>query len=257
MSGANEVGQKLDLYISSPQACDYLERKEARNIFISPEVTVTPGIYDYLLGVGFRRSGHFAYRPHCTDCRSCISCRVDTQRFKLSKSQKRILQKNKQLTYSPVSAEFYEEHYALYMRYQTNKHPGGSMANFSTKEYKNFLCKAFGNSTMFETRLDGELLAVSVTDVFINALSAVYTFFDPDYSSNSLGTYCILKQIESAAAQNRQYVYLGYYIKDSNKMSYKANFRPIELLIEGEWQSYDKDSTLAIQSANIDSPLSF
>ncbi len=257
MSDTNQARQKLDLYISSPQVCDYLEEKEAQNIFISPEVTVTPGIYDYLLSVGFRRSGHFAYRPHCSGCRSCISCRVDTQRFKQSKSQKRILQKNKQLTFNAVTAQFYEEHYQLYMRYQTYKHPGGSMAKFGAKEYKDFLCKAFGNNTMYETRLDGKLLAVSVTDFFANALSAVYTFFDPDYSSNSLGTYCVLKQIELAANENRQYVYLGYYIKDSNKMSYKANFRPIELLIEGEWASYDKESTLATQSASIDSPLSF
>ena len=93
---------------------------------------------------------------------------------------------------------FSTEHYELYCRYQAFKHPGGSMESFGENEYEEFLCQSFGNSLMFETRLGEKLLAVSVTDIFGDALSAVYTFFDPEYSARSLGTFSILQQIPSS-----------------------------------------------------------
>jgi arginine-tRNA-protein transferase len=252
-----QPGRQLELYISSPQACDYLADKKSQSIFISPDVKVTPGIYEYLIEVGFRRSGQHTYRPHCGTCRACIPCRVNAQDFKPSRSQKRLLRKNKDLTFKPVEASFSGEHFDLYSRYQAFKHPGGSMESFSQDEYKAFLCESFGNSIIYETRLNDQLIAISVTDVFSNALSAVYTFFDPDYSSRSIGTYCVLQQIDLASALEKKHVYLGYYIKDSVKMSYKANFRPIEMLIEGKWKPYTKESILPDQSASLDAPLSF
>lgn len=257
MTSSNQTGKKLDLYISSPQACDYLKNHESRSIFISPDVKMTPGIYEYLISIGFRRSGQHTYRPHCESCHGCIACRVNAKIFIASRSQKRLLQKNKDLTFAPVEANFYDEHFDLYLRYQSYKHAGGSMENFSKKEYTAFLCESFGNSVMYETRLEGQLLAVAVTDVFEDALSAVYTYFDPEYASRSLGTYNILQQIQTVIDSSKQHLYLGYYIKDSIKMSYKANFRPVELLINGEWVSYDKGVALASESSGIESHLSF
>jgi len=250
-------GRQLDLYISAPQTCDYLPDQTSQNIFISPDVKMTPGIYEYLIAVGFRRSGQHTYRPHCSNCRACISCRLNVLNFKPSRSQKRLLSKNKDLSFKPVSADFSDEHFDLYRRYQTFKHPGGSMSNFEAADYKAFLCDSFGNSLVYETRLDNQLLAVSVTDTFSDALSAVYTFFDPEFSARSLGTYSVLQQIDAVKKSQREYLYLGYYVQDAIKMAYKTNFRPIEMLINNEWQAYKKGEALPSQSSSLDSPLSF
>jgi len=257
VSSPTQPGRQLELYISSPHECDYLTGNESQNIFISPDIKVTPGIYEYLISVGFRRSGQHTYRPHCSACRSCISSRLNVQKFKASKSQRRILAKNKDLTFNSSKAIFSDEHYDLYLRYQAFKHPGGSMENFGETEYEEFLCKSFGNSVMYETRLNEKLLAVSVTDIFSDALSAVYTFFDPEYSARSLGKFSVLQQIKAAQNRGKKHLYLGYYIKNSVKMAYKANFMPIEMLVEGEWRCYTKDDELPNQSASLDSPLTF
>ncbi|AFT67198.1 MAG: arginyltransferase [Cycloclasticus pugetii] len=257
MSSPSPAGRQLQLYISTPQACDYLTDRQSQNIFISPDVTVTPSIYEYLISIGFRRSGQHTYRPHCPSCRACISSRVDVQTFNASKSQRRVLTKNKDLSVSSVQSIFSTEHYELYCRYQAFKHPGGSMESFGENEYEEFLCQSFGNSLMFETRLGEKLLAVSVTDIFGDALSAVYTFFDPEYSARSLGTFSILQQIKATQNRGKRHLYLGYYIKNSVKMAYKTNFMPLEMLIEGKWRRYTKDDELPDQSASLDSPITF
>ncbi|ORU92903.1 MAG: arginyltransferase [Cycloclasticus sp. symbiont of Bathymodiolus heckerae] len=250
-------GRQLALYISSPQPCDYLADQESQNIFISPDVKMTPGIYEYLISKGFRRSGQHTYRPHCSACHACISCRLDVRVFKPSRSQKRLTSKNKDLSFTPVSTQYTDEHFDLYRRYQAFKHPGGSMENFKAAEYNAFLCESFGNSLIYETRLGNQLLAVSVCDAFSNALSAVYTFFDPDFSSRSLGTYSVLQQIKAVQDAQKKHLYLGYYVQDSAKMTYKTNFRPIEMLVKSQWLSFEKEDTLPSQSSPLDSPLSF
>ncbi|HIF17482.1 MAG: arginyltransferase [Cycloclasticus sp.] len=257
MTNTPQIGRQLELYISSPQACDYLKDNKAKSIFISPDVNITPGIYEHLISIGFRRSGQHAYRPHCDACRACISCRLDVNQFVPSRSQKRLMAKNENLIFKPLESTFSEEYYDLYKRYQSYKHPGGSMESFGPDEYKAFLCQSFGNNIVYETRLNGQLIAVAITDVFSDALSAVYTFFDPEYSSRSIGTYNLLQQINATKQLKKKHLYLGYYIKDSLKMSYKANFRPIEMFIEGEWTSYSKRADLPVQSASLDTPLSF
>ncbi|PHS71678.1 MAG: arginyltransferase [Cycloclasticus sp.] len=237
----NKPQRSLSLYISSPQACDYLDNNIAQNIFISPEEKIDSVTYEYLLSVGFRRSGEFIYRPHCKACQACISCRVPLSSFSLSRSQKRVLNKNKDLERKTVNAEFNDEHYALYLKYQRSRHAGGVMENFDEKAYKDFLCQSPGESVFIESWLNGQLVAVALTDVFQRSMSAVYTFFDPDHPTRSLGTLSVLEQIQCAQSLNKDYLYLGYYIQASKKMTYKANFQPLQLFENDNWVSY-KDS---------------
>ncbi|MEW5056178.1 MAG: arginyltransferase [Cycloclasticus sp.] len=251
MSDKSNEQQQLALYISSAQNCDYLSEQQSRNVFIAPDAEVSPEVYAQLISLGFRRSGRHIYRPHCETCRRCISTRIDVNKFKASRSQKRILTKNKALTFKPISADFSEQHYQLYLRYQAHKHPGGSMQQFERSEYRTFLCESLGNSAIFETRLDDKLLAVSVTDLFALSMSAVYTFFDPEFASLSLGTYSVLQQIRYAQAHHKQHLYLGYYVRDSQKMNYKSNFRPLEMLIENRWLSFEKASDLPASSGSV------
>lgn len=231
-----DMGQRsLPLYISSPQPCDYLENEIAISLFISPDVKVDSSTYEYLLGVGFRRSGTYVYRPHCEACQACKPSRLQTAQFNPSRSQQRVVSKNKDIEVRCVEATFNEVHYQLYLKYQESRHTGGSMASFDEKLYKGFLCKSLGESVFIESWLDDKLIAVALTDIFQNALSAVYTFFDPDYSDRSLGTFSVLEQIRLARSINKRFLYLGYYIAESQKMSYKQNFKPLEVLEDEKW----------------------
>ena len=254
---ANTPPSQVALYLSPPQDCDYLPEEQAQNIFLPADTNITPAFYELLLEKGFRRSGNHAYRPHCSSCHACIPCRLNAFHFKPSRSQRRVLTSNQDLTFTVNPTAFNEEHYALYLRYQAFKHPGGSMQRFDRQAYQSFLCQSFGNSAIYETRLNHQLLAVSVTDIFADSLSAVYTFFDPDFAMRSLGTYCILKQIDAAKTQEKTYLYLGYYLTHSNKMAYKANYRPLELRVNDQWLSYDKGCNVPEQSASNGSPLTF
>jgi len=253
----NTPATQIALYLSPPQDCDYLPEQQSQNIFLPADTNITPALYELLIEKGFRRSGKHTYRPHCANCHACIPCRLNVFHFKPSRNQRRVLTSNQDLTFSIRPADFNEEHYALYLRYQTFKHPGGSMQGFDRQAYQSFLCESFGNSVIYETRLNHQLLAVSVTDIFTHSLSAVYTFFDPDFAMRSLGTYCILKQVDAAKTQKKNHLYLGYYLKDSNKMAYKTNYRPIELRVNDQWLSYDKGNNVPEQSAAANSPLTF
>jgi len=148
MSYSSNTQQQIALYVSSNQTCDYLARQQSRSIFIAPDTSITAEIYEQLIARGFRRSGKHVYRPHCESCHSCISSRVNTHDFIASRSQKRILTKNRNLSFIAQDASFCEQHYQLYLRYQTYKHPGGSMEAFSRSEYRSFLCESLGNSTL-------------------------------------------------------------------------------------------------------------
>jgi len=116
------------------------------------------------------------------------------------------------------------------------------MEKFDKNAYKDFLCQSLGESVFLESWLGEKLIAVALTDVFANAASAVYTFFDPDYAARSLGTYSVLEQIQFAKSLNKRFLYLGYYIQASQKMSYKKNFQPIELLHNEKWERYKPPS---------------
>lgn len=232
-----EKTHSIALYLSEGHDCDYLPNETSQSAFINPETKITAPLYEYLLSLGFRRSGKFVYKPYCSNCQQCIPCRIPVASFEPSRSQKRVLKQNSDLSTQFVNASFNQEHFDLYLRYQKFRHKGGSMESFDSAAYEDFICTSIGECQFMEARLGEQLLAIAVTDTFEKSFSAVYTFFDPEYTKRSLGSYSILKQIELAKRQNKNYLYMGYYIKMCQKMSYKSNFKPIEMYLDDSWKT--------------------
>tara|TARA_B100000745_G_scaffold229142_1_gene153576 strand:+ start:5405 stop:6133 length:729 start_codon:yes stop_codon:yes gene_type:complete len=236
MTSAN---QDLTFYITSNHPCSYLEDKEAKTVYLDPNHPISYNDYQLLTHNGFRRSGDNLYTPKCDGCNGCLSSRVRVRDFTPTRKQRRILRKNKALTLHREKATFNNEHYALYEKYINQRHCDGEMYPASEKQYKDFLFSRWANTDTLEFRLSGEIVAVAFIDVLEDGLSAIYTFFDPDFHQHSLGVYCILKQIELCQQQQFDYLYLGFWINGCQKMRYKAEYQPLELYLHGFWQQYD------------------
>lgn len=225
--------------ITAPFACSYLpEQDERLLIFMSDSV---PNIteYDFLIGAGFRRSGTQVYRPHCEACKACESIRLPVDIFTASKSQKRIMKRNQDLTIH-ISDNDKPEYYPLYESYVNQRHADGSMYPATKEQYQGFVLSPWNNALFIEIYATNELIGVAVTDNLASSLSALYTFFKPEQQQRSLGNFAILQQIELAKSLNKPFLYLGYQIDTCQKMSYKQNFLPHERFFDDKWQLITK-----------------
>ena len=228
--------QKLQFYATTPYPCGYLEGKLAQSLIAAPHHLIDANTYSGLIQLGFRRSGKFAYRPHCENCNACVPVRLPVAEFQPNRSQRRATRQHQNLEASIVPLAFNQEHFALYAAYQIARHNGGGMDQDTADQYRNFLVQSNVESVMVEFRLGSSLKIVSVVDIVRDGLSAVYTFYDASDEKASYGTYNVLWLIEWCRSLHLPYLYLGYWIADSRKMAYKQNFAPQEGLIEGEWQ---------------------
>jgi len=226
----------VKFFVTPLHKCSYLPRQDAVTLFADPKAELDQNLYSDLSELGFRRSGNYLYRPHCNDCSACIPVRVPCQSFVLSRNQKRVLKKNADLRVIAVDPVYSDEHYQLYKEYIEQKHKDGDMFPPSREQYDSFLLSDWGNTTFFEFRdTNNHLLAVSVSDILENGISAVYTFYDVNQPKRSLGVMAVLWQIEEAKRLQLYSVYLGYWIKECQKMSYKTDYAPLEMFINDQW----------------------
>ena len=244
MSTPDHPGSQLTLplFLTDPHPCSYLPDLSASTLFVHPAAPMDANIYQALLAQGFRRSGAHVYRPACGACRRCVPVRIPVGAFAPSRSQRRNWARNREeVLLIDRPPRFDPEHYALYRSYVRSRHADGSMADTSPERYREFLVAPWGGETRFlELRLGERLMAVAVTDRLPGALSAVYTFFDPEFSERAPGTYAILCQIEAARRLGLEHLYLGYWIGACPKMSYKDRFRPLEAWTDEGWRRYER-----------------
>ncbi len=225
----------LKFFATHPHTCSYLQDQRATTLFLDPQQPIDVATYSRLSELGFRRSGDHLYRPHCQSCSACIASRIPSADFTPSRQQKRIIKRNADLQVSARPPRVTDENYQLYARYIESRHADGDMYPPSREQFSSFLVSDWSFSLFYEFRLEGELLAIAVTDHMSNGLSAVYTFFHPDHPRRSLGRFAILWQIEEARRTGMEAVYLGYWIKNCRKMSYKTEYRPLEMLVNQRW----------------------
>ncbi|HEX7036148.1 MAG TPA: arginyltransferase [Pseudomonadales bacterium] len=234
----DELGNK-QFFITPGHACSYLARRQARTLFLDPRETITPRTYQLLTEQGFRRSGAHLYRPHCRTCQACVPTRIPVATFEPRRSQRRALRRNADLTVQVHRAAFSPRFYDLYARYIGGRHADGDMFPPSRDQFRSFLLSHWADTQFLCSYLHERLVAVAVTDRQAAGLSAIYTFFDPELPERSLGVWSVLQQIELARRLQLPYVYLGYWIRDAEKMRYKIDYRPVELFLNGRWVAVD------------------
>jgi leucyl-tRNA---protein transferase len=217
--------------------CPYLPGRTERKVFARLGGNLAQPLSEALTHSGFRRSQSIAYRPACEGCSACVSVRIRASEFEASRNQKRIFKRSDDLVRTEVTAEATREQFALLRTYLDSRHPGGGMSDMGLFDYV-----AMVEETPVDTRIveyrnaAGTLLACALTDRLKDGLSMVYSFFHPGEDSRSLGTYMILDHVRAARAQSLPYVYLGYWVRGSEKMDYKIRFSPLEALTQNGWE---------------------
>lgn len=229
-------------YVTAPQPCPYLDDRFERKLFTALQGEHAQKLNDALSKQGFRRSQNVLYRPSCAECSACLSARIKVADFVPSRTQKRVLKGLSHLKRNATSPWATEDQFALFRRYLDVRHADGGMADMDVFEFAAMIEETPIKSRVIEySRPAGPgehgrpLACVSLTDVFEDGLSMVYSFYDPSLQDLSLGTFAILDHIEIAREAGLPYVYLGYWVPGSRKMGYKANFSGLEIYKGGQW----------------------
>ncbi|ACK51060.1 Arginyltransferase [Methylocella silvestris BL2] len=230
-------------YLTAPSPCPYLPDRQERKVFTHLIGGRAVGLNDQLTLSGFRRSQTIAYRPACERCRACVSVRVKVDDFRLSRSFRRVIEQNRDLISTVGRPEPTSEQYSLFRRYLDARHGEGGMADMTVLDYSMMIEDSHVESRLVEYRApDGErggetaLAAACLTDLLADGLSMVYSFYAPEETQRSLGTYMILDHIERARRLGLPHVYLGYWVQGSQKMAYKERFLPQERLTMSGWE---------------------
>ncbi|WP_292976733.1 arginyltransferase [Nitrosomonas sp.] len=236
----------MDFQITKNYPCSYLPGRLARSRVVFTGDMPDTDTYARLIRQGYRRSGYFIYRSDCAQCHACIPVRIPVALFHPNRTQRRIWKRHQHLQATRHPLHFDSKHFELYQRYQKSRHPGGGMDldnQNGHEQYCDFLLRSTVDTFLVTFHEEQQLRMISIIDQLPDGLSSVYTFFDPDVAGASYGTFNILWQIAQCQNDQSPYLYLGYWIENSPKMRYKANFHPLQLLVDNQWQCRETSST--------------
>jgi arginine-tRNA-protein transferase len=212
--------------------CSYLPNKKVR-MFYKYTSRANKSFVTAVIQRGWRRFGNYYFYPICRDCNACKSLRIDVENFRLSKSQKRVIKKNRETKVHLQEPKWRQSHIKLYNKYHKwkflkDKWKFNEITGIDY--YENFVEGAydFGKEVVFSK--DDKLIGVDLIDILEDGISAIYFFYDPDYAHLSLGTYSLLYQIYLAKEMGLKYIYLGYWVDGCKAFAYKPRFKPQEIL---------------------------
>ncbi|MBV8594453.1 MAG: arginyltransferase [Caulobacteraceae bacterium] len=234
--------RSLRFFLTAPSPCPYLPGREERKVFAHLPMAGGPGVHDHLTQGGFRRSQNIAYRPACDGCAACVSARLPVRDYVFSRSERRVLARGQTRVRHLVEAEATSEQFDLLRRYLHDRHPGGGMADIAWSDYVAMVEDTTVHTHVVEYRAleieagPGALLACALVDELSDGLSLVYSFFDPDLKRTSPGSFMILDHVRETRRRGLPYLYLGYWVRGSAKMDYKARFSPMEILDAAGWR---------------------
>ncbi|MCO7222763.1 arginyltransferase [Pleionea sp. CnH1-48] len=231
----NDELLKLRFYATPPHTCSYLTEQQATTVFLDPEKQISSKLYTRLSESGFRRSGSHVYKPYCQQCEACVPVRIPAAKFRPNRNQRRCLKRGSFLEVKIQPAIFNQEQYELYERYIHERHSDGDMYPPSESQFKDFLLCDWSQTEFICFYDKGELIATAVVDWLNSGLSAVYTYYNPDYSYLSPGRLAILTMIEIAKTRELDYVYLGFLVRNCQKMKYKSEYRPLDCFVGNHW----------------------
>ena len=233
-------------FVTAESPCPYLPGRTERKVFAELRGPDAQRMSEGLGRIGFRRSQNVVYRPSCESCTACVSVRIVANQFQLSHSQRKLLRRNADLDVAACDAWATEEQFDLLRRYLKDRHPTGGMASMDGYDFAEMIETSPVNTVVVEYREPGEngkpgkLVGACLTDKQSDGLSMVYSFYDPTMERRSLGRFAILDHVRQAAIVGLPYVYLGYWVRGSAKMAYKAGFRPMEALGKLGWSRLEE-----------------
>lgn len=229
----DQTPENTQLFLTAAMPCPYLPGRQERKLFTHLTGRRASTLHHLLSDNGFRRSQNLIYRPACDGCAACQSVRIVARDFDITPRYRRVLKANDDITVSVCPPRATAEQFALFKRYLESRHAGGGMTQMSFVDYEYMVEDTPVQTILVEYRLNSDpahpLVALALTDVMPDGLSMVYSFYDPDLKARGLGNLLILDHISQVKLAGLSYVYLGYWVKDSPKMAYKGQFRPLEV----------------------------
>lgn len=235
-------GQPPELLVyDEDTSCPYLDARVARLPMRLPTRPLTAAEFSERLHIGDRRQGLVLYRPSCPACNACEAIRLDVETFEPNKTQRRIHRRGReQFRVEIGEPTLSAEKVALYNKHKLGRGLMGEGDPIDETGYGAFLVDSCAESFEIRYSLNNRLIGVAIVDQGTDALSAVYTYFDPELGDLSPGVFSILEQVELCKRTGLRWLYLGLYVSECPSMAYKSRYLPHERLDDGRWVLYDR-----------------
>ncbi len=239
------MGQREQIVHDEPEPCPYIEGETARLPLRWQFRRLSPLGFDESLAMGDRRVGRMLYRTACGTCRACEPIRIPVDTFRPSKSQKRVIKKNQDVTVESGPTTFTAEKLALYNMHKQQRGLSRDERPMTRRGYEGWFVQSCTQTIDMEYRVDGRLIGCGIIDLGRFDTSSVYFFFDPAESKRSLGVFSVLMEVAWLRSQGGRFHYLGLYVASCGHLNYKAAYFPHQRFVDSAWMSFSDKSAMS------------